>query len=110
MGSCGNNSMEIERATSMPYTGDSHSLEYSLASRSRRLDLDRHSIGIMDPSSHMSDMSGFYKPKNSTAPYTRPEDAQAGNLLNQAAEKNASVQQKYGAGQARMLYWNVSGV
>ena len=68
-----------------------------------RSDLRHHAI---DPLFRMHEV---YQPKHHM-PYTRPEDGHASARLAQAAERLASPEAKYGAGMARTLYWNVSGV
>ena len=78
--------------------------EYSMRpGTSKRLDGGHHTF---DPTAHMHNL---YRPK-SEMPYTRPEDGHTSARLAQAAERLASPEAKYGAGMARTLYWNVSGI
>ncbi len=77
--------------------------EYSMRPKmSKRLDEAHHA---MDALSHMHDL---YRPKASM-PYTRPEDGHAAARLNDTIDaKSTSPFAKYR--DARILYWNVSGV
>lgn len=69
----------------------------------RRYDSGKH---INNPLAHMHD---FYRPKASMR-YERPEDMHTSTRMQQAAEKLLSPEAKYGTRQAKILYWNVSGI
>lgn len=72
--------------------------------RESRYDPMRH---FKDPLGHLHSL--YRKPQHH-GPYERPEDGHANARLAQAAERLASPEAKYGAGMARTLYWNVSGI
>ena len=77
--------------------------EYSMRPEmSKRLDEAHHAL---NPTAHLHD---FYKPK-AQMPYQRAEDGQTAALLSETASaKLTSPAAKYR--DARILYWNVSGI